>query len=336
MSFQRTKVQRITIHYHEKFKSALIEDIIKESPVVPTLEPNQNGYFGVHYVLGPILYDIFYETTNIKPFLKFELQLRTLLQHAWSEVQHKVIYKPGSRPDYSQALSGQFAMLAGFLNTCDSMLDGLSEPLQQAPSYQIGDITHPPEAVSILKLVQGMIKEFESRNVAMAARFSKVSEFISTHQGELQRFSDTVTNDNASFNAELAELYLKSEHYEEAYGLYHKVLSISNFDGWVLLRLAETCDGMVKEEETIKHTRELAEVLKARIGKIMPRDDALCAYGSVLAWKYNLMESAIELGERAIDLTPKDSWVYLVRRKLNVVYYYVDLYKEKDKGDVSR
>src|ERR1700730_4582308 len=61
------------------------------------------GYFGKHYVLivpsdviNPSL-----DKTLIPEF--FELQLKTLFQHAWSEANHDLGYKPGATPLNSDA-----------------------------------------------------------------------------------------------------------------------------------------------------------------------------------------------------------------------------------------
>ncbi len=56
------------------------------------------GYFGRHYVLL-VPTDVLQEGMDkslIPGF--FELQIKTLFQHAWSEAEHDLGYKPGSKP----------------------------------------------------------------------------------------------------------------------------------------------------------------------------------------------------------------------------------------------
>jgi ppGpp synthetase/RelA/SpoT-type nucleotidyltranferase len=66
-----------------------------------TLVPDSQwafGYFGVHYILliprDVIEADV---VDDLVPEF-FELQLKTLFQHAWSEANHDLGYKPGAAP----------------------------------------------------------------------------------------------------------------------------------------------------------------------------------------------------------------------------------------------
>jgi putative GTP pyrophosphokinase len=61
------------------------------------------GYFGKHYVLivPSDVIDPSLDKTLIPEF--FELQLKTLFQHAWSEANHDLGYKPGATPLNSDA-----------------------------------------------------------------------------------------------------------------------------------------------------------------------------------------------------------------------------------------
>jgi ppGpp synthetase/RelA/SpoT-type nucleotidyltranferase len=56
------------------------------------------GYFGRHYVLAvpTDIIDDGWDKTMIPRF--FELQVKTLFEHAWSEAEHDLGYKPGEQP----------------------------------------------------------------------------------------------------------------------------------------------------------------------------------------------------------------------------------------------
>jgi putative GTP pyrophosphokinase len=70
---------------------------IESRTVVPDSEW-EFGYFGKHHILI-IPTDVIVETWD-KSFLPdfFELQIKTLFQHAWSEANHDLGYKPQSSP----------------------------------------------------------------------------------------------------------------------------------------------------------------------------------------------------------------------------------------------
>jgi putative GTP pyrophosphokinase len=74
------------------------------------------GYFGRHYILV-IPPDVIEDSMDkgLVP-LFFELQLKTLLQHAWSQAAHDLDYKPGQRelaPDQKRRLAFSSAQAWG-------------------------------------------------------------------------------------------------------------------------------------------------------------------------------------------------------------------------------
>jgi ppGpp synthetase/RelA/SpoT-type nucleotidyltranferase len=59
------------------------------------VDPKEFGYASLHYVVG--LDESRLRLREYKQFkgLKAELQIRTALQHAWAEIEHGLLYKPG-------------------------------------------------------------------------------------------------------------------------------------------------------------------------------------------------------------------------------------------------
>jgi putative GTP pyrophosphokinase len=89
--FYKCDVERIDAQVKRYFRA------IEYRKVVPDLE-SEFGYFGQHLVLvlptDVIEKDM--DQTLIPGF--FELQIKTLFQHAWSEADHDLGYKPGDGP----------------------------------------------------------------------------------------------------------------------------------------------------------------------------------------------------------------------------------------------
>lgn len=128
-SHKRLKIVRITVHDSAdkpRFQNLKLKKGRDERRI------NHNGYVGIHYIIDPQTVD---PCWNQEPriFQKFELQVRTLLQETWGQIQHAVIYK-GRMPEYlKQERSDAFAGLAGFLAECDIELARLAkEPAVRA------------------------------------------------------------------------------------------------------------------------------------------------------------------------------------------------------------
>ncbi len=103
---------RVTVFYKsdvERVSKLLLEYLrpIETKDLVPVSEW-QFGYFGRHFVchFPTELIDDAWEPDQVPQF--FELQIKTLFQHAWSEANHDLGYKP----DGGKLDSDQVRMLA--------------------------------------------------------------------------------------------------------------------------------------------------------------------------------------------------------------------------------
>lgn len=88
-------------------------------------DPAIFGYASVHFVveLGPELFKLpeFASFRN----KKCEIQVRTILQHAWAEIEHDIVYKsPGDIPF---RVRRRFACLAGLLEIADREFESLRQ-----------------------------------------------------------------------------------------------------------------------------------------------------------------------------------------------------------------
>lgn len=86
---------------------------------------NKFGYRSVHYVAQ--LNDSRLKITEFKIFtdMEFEIQIRTILQHAWAEIEHDRGYKfQDVLPEYSD-IKNRFAVIAGLLKLADAEFDSI-------------------------------------------------------------------------------------------------------------------------------------------------------------------------------------------------------------------
>ncbi|MDH7453945.1 hypothetical protein QF205_12835 [Luteimonas composti] len=87
------------------------------------------GYRSLHLICD--LGDARLNLPEFKRFAncKFEIQIRTALQHAWAEIEHDRGYKlRGTLPSH---LKRKFSLLAGLLELADTQFDELSQAVQQ-------------------------------------------------------------------------------------------------------------------------------------------------------------------------------------------------------------
>ena len=102
---------------------------IESRTVVPDSEW-EFGYFGLHYIMPfPSDFDLIRSKSDRAPQF-FELQIKTLFQHAWSEANHDLGYKPESQPlDADETRSLAFASAQAW--GADRMFRDLFEKLRQ-------------------------------------------------------------------------------------------------------------------------------------------------------------------------------------------------------------
>ena len=89
---------RIVVFYLSDVK--VISELVKkhfatvEKTVKQPLSDKEFGYFGEHFILAlptDVTHDLHTDSSNV-----FELQIKTLFQHAWSEAEHDSSYKAPS------------------------------------------------------------------------------------------------------------------------------------------------------------------------------------------------------------------------------------------------
>jgi ppGpp synthetase/RelA/SpoT-type nucleotidyltranferase len=87
VTFYLSDVKHISARIEEYFGSIEVQHVVPDSP-------REFGYEGKHYILFiPLDVRVASEGVEECPTF-FELQIKTLFQHAWGEADHDLIYKP--------------------------------------------------------------------------------------------------------------------------------------------------------------------------------------------------------------------------------------------------
>jgi ppGpp synthetase/RelA/SpoT-type nucleotidyltranferase len=103
------------------------------------LEPDRFGYLSLHYILQ--LAQSRSALPEYRGFkdIKFELQIRSILQHAWAEIEHDLGYK--SEVAVPKAVRREFSRLAGLLELADAEFLRIREELASSstPSHSFAE-----------------------------------------------------------------------------------------------------------------------------------------------------------------------------------------------------
>lgn len=112
-----------------------------------SMDPDRFGYLSLHYVCSFSIRRC--KLAEYKRFrsYKFELQIRSILQHAWAEIEHDLGYK--SKLLVPKEVRRRFSRLAGLLEIADNEFVQLREQLVQYEKSIFESIKNNPELVSI-------------------------------------------------------------------------------------------------------------------------------------------------------------------------------------------
>jgi len=157
---------RITTYFEDDISriSDLIEeefDIDKDNSIDKRtlLEPDRFGYLSLHHIVS--LSSMRGKLVENKRFikLKIEIQTRSILQHAWAEIEHNLGYK--KEQAIPKVIRRRFSRLAGLLELADQEFINIKTDLQTYENSLENKIKNSPETVLI---DQSSILQFLKQN----------------------------------------------------------------------------------------------------------------------------------------------------------------------------
>ena len=170
-------IRIVTLFEKDVYKiSSIIKEIFKidyENSVDKSdfLEADKMGYKSVHYIAALTDQKIRYSKLEAFKNLYFEIQIRSILQHAWAEIEHDRNYKfKGSLPKHLQR---RFYSLAGMLEMADREFNQLAKEVEAYKS-KVKKITKNGEIELQLRI--DSLKKYLSNkfNKAIKANLIKV------------------------------------------------------------------------------------------------------------------------------------------------------------------
>lgn len=94
-----------------------------------SLEPDRFGYCSVHYVVKLLPKRLAFCEYKAFEELKCEIQIRSVLQHAWAEIEHDIGYK--SEITIPKEMRRNFSRIAGLLEIADKEFNQIREGLAE-------------------------------------------------------------------------------------------------------------------------------------------------------------------------------------------------------------
>lgn len=124
-------------------------DIENSTDKREALEADRFGYLSLHYVCNISVARA--ALAEYKPFkdIKCEIQVRSILQHAWAEIEHDLGYKTAA--GIPADMRRRFSRLAGVLEVADDEFRRLREDLEAYAARVGAEITQDPSKVQIDK-----------------------------------------------------------------------------------------------------------------------------------------------------------------------------------------
>lgn len=111
------------------------------------LDPDRFGYLSLHYVCKMTSERLALPEMTRFALCRFEIQIRSILQHAWAEIEHDLGYKTAEA--VPREVRRRFARLAGILELADEQFKTIRDDLAAYRSDVNRTLTDAPERVEV-------------------------------------------------------------------------------------------------------------------------------------------------------------------------------------------
>src|SRR3989304_1393280 len=131
---------RIVVHFKSELE--IIKSFIEKNFIVIHYERKSDKikYYQLGYLSDHFEVKINSSVTHFEPYSEysetvFEIQVRTLCQHAWADIEHALIYKQDI--DLDDAYKRRIFRLTSLLEICDDEFDSINNKITELPEYKI-------------------------------------------------------------------------------------------------------------------------------------------------------------------------------------------------------
>lgn len=133
-------VQVVANLINDYFKIDQLNSIDKRMIV----QPDQFGYLSLHYIIEVPKKDV---SEAINEYWKVEIQIRTILQHAWAEIEHRYGYKLNKQVPWE--IGRTFSRVSSLLETADIEFENIRRRMEDYEREIKEDLLTKPFNVEI-------------------------------------------------------------------------------------------------------------------------------------------------------------------------------------------
>lgn len=135
------------------------------------LEPDRFGYLSLHYII--LLNGSRSSLSEYGKYkgLKAEIQIRSVLQHAWAEIEHDIGYK--SNIGVPDPIRRQFSRLAGLLEIADNEFVNIKNDLEK---YKVTVKDEIKRSISNIPIDKVTLVEFMNSNKVVGDIFRRIQK----------------------------------------------------------------------------------------------------------------------------------------------------------------
>lgn len=164
ITFHSSEIPQLTEALSDEFDIVSIIDKAAENA-----RAGRFGYASQHLIVRDPIAD------KHGPAL-LEIQLRTVLQHAWAEFEHDIRYK--NREDVDPQINRAFTLAAGLIELADQQFDMIAEHLEERKRAEI-ERAAPIEAASLPGEISSLVGE--KYPTSRSEYYSYAVEMLATH-----------------------------------------------------------------------------------------------------------------------------------------------------------
>lgn len=124
------------------------------------VEADQFGYMSLHYIIS-----LSPERLKLREYKKFaglkaEIQIRTILQHTWAQIEHSLGYKSEKQVPYSVRRS--FSRVSSLLETADNEFDQIRDRMAESEKELLEEIEQQADRMTINEEVLALYLKYEA------------------------------------------------------------------------------------------------------------------------------------------------------------------------------